>query len=89
MPKLVALRSIYGDYKGGSATGVRAGLIHPGEVFEADDQQAESLETRGLAYRYYEPRVFTPKTVTIDEDKMLRAEAPQEKPKRRRTYSTK
>jgi hypothetical protein len=53
--KLVALSSICGDYTGGSATGYRAGLVHAGETFEASESDALALESRGLAYRYFEP----------------------------------
>ena len=41
MPKLVALRPLFGDY----------GRKHPGQTFEVDEQTALSLESRGLAER--------------------------------------
>lgn len=54
MPKLKANSAIFGDYNS-ITSGVRSGLVHPGEIFDATDEQAESLEARGLAYRYYPP----------------------------------
>ena len=54
MPRLKANSIIYGDYSGRTG-GVYAGLIHPGEIFDATEEQAVSLESRGLAYRYYPP----------------------------------
>jgi cytochrome P450 len=64
MIQLIALDSVFGDYRGGSATGVRAGLVHKGEKFWATERDAERLESRGLAMRYFEPRPvasFVPK----------------------------
>ena len=49
MPKLKANSTIFGDYQGRTG-GVRAGLIHAGEIFDATDEQAESLEARGLKF---------------------------------------
>jgi hypothetical protein len=45
--RLKALRPLNGGY----------GHIHPGDTFLATDQDAESLESRGLAMRAFIPRV--------------------------------
>jgi hypothetical protein len=66
MPKLIALRPLYGDY----------GQVSPGQVFEADAVIAEKLETRGLAERYHEPR--EEKMLASPENKMQVA-APENK----------
>jgi hypothetical protein len=59
MPKLVALRPLFGDY----------GQVSPGQVFETDDVTAEKLEARGLVERYHEPQEMLAPT----ENKMLSA----------------
>ena len=64
MPKLKANSIICGDYNGRTG-GVRSGLIHQGEVFDATEEQAESLEARGLAYRYMPPRPPTPEVASF------------------------
>jgi cytochrome P450 len=64
MIQLIALDSVFGDYRGGSVTGVRTGLVHKGDKFWATERDAERLESRGLAMRYFEPRPvesFVPK----------------------------
>lgn len=64
MPRLKANTQLYGDYNG-RTTGVRAGLILAGEVFDATDEQAEQLEARGLAYRYSPPRPPVPEIASF------------------------
>lgn len=46
MVKLTALRTITGTY----------GTAHEGQTFEVPEEDAESLEARGLAERYREPK---------------------------------
>ena len=65
MPQLKALRPLNGKY----------GHIHPGGIFTCDDESAESLEARGLAYRYYPPMVPRP-TALQYETKVITAEQP-------------
>ena len=43
--ELVALKPITGDW----------GIAHPGQRFKTDNRTAESLESRALAERYFEP----------------------------------
>jgi hypothetical protein len=57
MVNMIALDSFFGDYVGGAADGVRAGLIHKGESFLASEENALMLESRGLAMRAFIPRV--------------------------------
>jgi hypothetical protein len=74
MPKLKANSIIYGDYAG-RTRGVRTGLIHTGEIFDATEEQADSLEARGLAYRYYPPMVPRPEALQY-QTKVITAEQP-------------
>lgn len=58
MPQMKALKSLRGDY----------GNVVPGQVFECNDQHAESLASRGLAIYHrsaptYETKVVTPAPV--------------------------
>lgn len=69
MPKLVALRPLYGDY----------GAKHPGDAFEVDEQTALSLESRGLAERQRDPSLFA-KMLTRYENKMVTPENKREPP---------
>lgn len=48
-----------GDFRGGSGTGVRAGLVHEGDIFEARDEDAAKLEARGWAIICREPVLAT------------------------------
>ena len=49
MQTLKALRPLSGKY----------GHVHPGAMFTCDDETAEQLEARGLAYRHRPPKVHT------------------------------
>lgn len=60
MPKMQALRTIYGDY----------GLVHEGQKFECDEHTALSLESRGLAARAQKPGILA-KMMSRYENKML------------------
>lgn len=48
MPKLIALRTLYGDY----------GSVAPGQTFETDIVSAESLRARGLVEIYRDPSLI-------------------------------
>ena len=60
MAKLIALRPLFGDY----------GRKHPGETFEADEQTALSLESRGLAERQRDAGLLA-KMLARYENKMI------------------
>lgn len=61
MVLLKALRPLTGDY----------GKVSPGEIFEAEDDVAVSLESRGLAERFH----FASKMQPAHENKMVKPEA--------------
>jgi hypothetical protein len=92
MPKLIAIDTIYGDYRGGTADGVRTGLIHKGEIFDASEADALRLESRGIAMRYFDPPApvesFVPymaqKQITAYETKIIPAEDISNKHRNRR-----
>lgn len=75
MVTLRALKSVFGNYTGGAATGVRKGLIHEGEIFQATDADAEHLEAQGLAERpHYTRPAHDPASFKMQmppENKML------------------
>lgn len=61
MPKMKALRPLYGDY----------GRVTDGQIFECTEAAALSLESRGLAERHHEPLVNIVAKMLGYENKML------------------
>ena len=61
MPKMKATRGLRGDY----------GTIAPDQIFECNDQTAESLASRGLAVYHFAGPIYETKVVVPQPAQMV------------------
>jgi len=65
MPKLTAMTTLTGSY----------GTVHEGDIFEVSEADAESLEMRGLACRYFAPATYETKVIVPEDPQKRRRES--------------